>query len=139
MAVKTQIKVVIDTNLWISFLITNKYLELNEMLLANRIRVLFCTSLLEEFLNVVARPKLRRYFSGEDVENLLYSLKECTDYIEVKSKIVMCRDPKDDFLLALAKDGRADYLLTGDVDLLAVKNLGRTKIITYAEFLLLNL
>jgi predicted nucleic acid-binding protein len=33
------------------------------------------------------------------------------DFIEVKSIVTVCRDSKDNFLLALAKDGHADYLL----------------------------
>jgi predicted nucleic acid-binding protein len=46
----------------------------------------------------------------------------------------VCRDPKDNFLLALAKDGLADYLITGDRDLLSVKKFGKTQIVTLNEF-----
>ena len=48
---------------------------------------------------------------------------------------MVCRDPKDNFLLALAHDGKADYLLTGDNDLLVMKKFGRTKIVKISEFL----
>ena len=56
-------------------------------------------------------------------------------FIEVSSSIRASRDPKDNFLLALAKDGKADYLLTGDKDLLTLKKFGRTIIITISKFL----
>ena len=57
------------------------------------------------------------------------------DLIEVESVVNICRDIKDNFLLALAKDGNADYLLTGDKDLLVIKKFGKTKITTIVDFL----
>ncbi len=54
--------------------------------------------------------------------------------VDVRSKVELCRDPKDNFLLALAKDGDADYLITGDADLLVLKEFEKTKIVTLAEF-----
>ena len=57
------------------------------------------------------------------------------DLIAVKSIVNVCRDIKDNFLLALAKDGKADYLLTGDQDLLVIKKFGKTKITTIASFI----
>ena len=57
------------------------------------------------------------------------------DLIDVISIISICRDPKDNFLLALAKDGKADFLLTGDKDLIDLKKIGKTKINTITSFL----
>ena len=54
--------------------------------------------------------------------------------VDVQSLINICRDSKDNFLLALVKDGNADYLVTGDSDLLSVKKLGKTKIVKLSEF-----
>lgn len=45
-----------------------------------------------------------------------------------------CRDPKDDYLLALAQEAKADYLLTGDKDLLVLEYIGKTQIITVSFF-----
>lgn len=61
------------------------------------------------------------------------------DFVEVKSNIEICRDPRDNFLLSLAIDGKANYLLTGDNDLLIINNIGQTQIITVADFLSLNI
>ena len=52
----------------------------------------------------------------------------------VNSEITICRDSKDNFLLALAKDAGADFLITGDKDLLSLKTFGNTKIISLNEF-----
>lgn len=56
-------------------------------------------------------------------------------FIEVSSIVNISRDAKDNFLLALAKDGKATHLLTGDKDLLVLKKFGRTKIMTLTEYL----
>lgn len=62
-------------------------------------------------------------------------IDEAGEFIEVKSEVLVCRDPKDNFLLSFAKDGRADYLVTGDKDLLVVSRFGDTKIVAIKEFL----
>jgi hypothetical protein len=55
--------------------------------------------------------------------------------VNVKSKIEMCRDSKDNFLLSLAVDGNADYLITGDKDLLILEKVNKTLIVTIQEYL----
>jgi len=50
--------------------------------------------------------------------------------VPVVSEVSICRDPKDNFLLALAIDSKADFLVTGDQDLLSLKNIENTGIIT---------
>lgn len=47
---------------------------------------------------------------------------------------VRCRDPKDDYLLELAVQAKAIYLVSGDSDLLELKNVGDCRIMTVAEF-----
>jgi uncharacterized protein len=55
--------------------------------------------------------------------------------VEVKENVTICRDPKDNFLLALAQTSKATHLITGDKDLLSLKSFGKTKILTIAAFL----
>jgi putative PIN family toxin of toxin-antitoxin system len=62
-------------------------------------------------------------------------MDEYGEFVNVESKLKICRDPKDNFLLSLAVDGKADYLLTGDKDLTDIAKFGNTKIISIAEFL----
>jgi len=69
---------------------------------------------------------------------MLITFEPFIDLVSVKSNVKVCRDSKDDFLLALAKDGKADYLLTGDKDLLEIKNFGKTIILTISEFVKSN-
>ncbi len=129
------LRLVIDTNLWVSFLITRNYHKLDKIIVNHQAQLLFSKELLAEFIDVVNRPKLKKYFSKKDVEILLHSLEKNLHLIEVSSTVKLCRDPKDNFLLALAKDGKADYLITGDNDLLVLKKIGTTRIISITEFL----
>lgn len=129
------LRLVIDTNLWISFLITRNYHKLDKIIVNHQAQLLFSKELLSEFIDVVNRPKLKKYFSKKDVEILLHSLEKNLHLIEVSSTVKLCRDPKDNFLLALAKDGKADYLITGDNDLLVLKKIDTTRIISITEFL----
>ncbi|MDP2113588.1 MAG: putative toxin-antitoxin system toxin component, PIN family [Bacteroidota bacterium] len=89
---------------------------------------------MSEFLGVVNRPKLRKYFSDENLEMILDIIDQHADFVKVTSTTNVCRDEKDNFLLSLAKDGFANYLITGDQDLLVIKQFERTEIITIAEF-----
>lgn len=66
---------------------------------------------------------------------MLKAFEPFIDLIEVESIITICRDPKYNFLLAFAKDGNADYLLTGDKGLPDLKKSGRTKIKTITAFI----
>ena len=55
--------------------------------------------------------------------------------VKLKSNVTGSRDVKDNYLLSLSLDGRADYLLTGDLDLLVLRKTGSTQIMTLADFL----
>jgi len=133
---KKRNRIIIDTNLWISFLLINDFSKLDRILAANRIQFLFRQALLDEFIEVAQRPKFKKYFSLTDLENLLIQIRHEAEFINVTSNINICRDPKDNFLLSLAKDGKATHLITGDKDLLDIKIFGKTKILKINDFLL---
>lgn len=130
--------VIIDTNLWISFLLTKDFSKLDKILSSPSCTLLFSEELYEEFQEVAQRAKFRKYFSLTDLENLLSEIRYKGKLIAVSSNIQICRDSKDNFLLSLAKDGNATHLITGDKDLLDIKRYGRTKILSITDFLLKN-
>ncbi len=129
-------RIILDTNLWISFLITNDFSKLDKLIFSRQSVFLFSKELLDEFVEVARRPKFRRWFSQTDIEDLLETIGEYADFVTVKTKINVCRDPKDNFLLSLSVDGGADFLITGDQDLLTLHKFRETKIITIARFLI---
>ncbi len=128
------LKLIIDTNLWISFIISHKQDQLDTLLFDEKARLLFSTELIDEIQQTIIKPKLKKYFGINAFQAMFSTFEPFIDLIEVEITITVCRDPKDNFLLALAKDGKADYLLTGDKDLLDLKKFGKTKIITIADF-----
>lgn len=129
------LKLVIDTNLWISFIISNKLNQLEPFLYTHEARILFSSELIQELESTIAKPKLQKFFLGNSLDEMLNVFDPFIDFIKIESKVKMCRDPKDDFLLALAKDGKANYLLTGDKDLLEIGKFDLTIILKVAEFL----
>jgi uncharacterized protein len=90
--------------------------------------------LIQEFTEVALRPKFRKYFQADDIEDLLLSFEAYGEQVAVTSDVQLCRDEKDNFLLNLALDGKADYLITGDVDLLILNPVEQLKILTYQDF-----
>ena len=128
-------RVIIDTNLWISFLITNNLNILSELFLFERFQIIFSDELFNEFLDVARRPKFKKYFDEKSVQLLIENISEKLEFIEVASAITICRDLKDNFILALSIDGNADYIVTGDKDLLSLNGFKGKKIITINEFI----
>jgi putative PIN family toxin of toxin-antitoxin system len=128
-------KIIVDTNLWISFLLSKKGFGLDNFFINKSITILFSQELLDEFIEVVRRPKLKKYFNIVDLESLLNQINTHAEFVYVTSKSTACRDPKDNFLLSLAIDGNANFLLTGDKDLLELKKIGKTKILTISQYL----
>jgi len=128
-------KIILDTNLWISFLISKKFSQIDKLIENQRIILIFSNELLEEFIDVVSRPKFKKYFSKKDIEKILEYFDQFGKLAKVTSDIKICRDEKDNFLLNLSVDSKADYLITGDKDLLILENIENTKILTFSEFI----
>jgi putative PIN family toxin of toxin-antitoxin system len=61
-------------------------------------------------------------------------LDESSVNILIKTNTDLCRDSKDNYLLSLAINSNADYLITGDNDLLILEGISNTKIIKYIDF-----
>ena len=127
-------KIIIDTNLWISFLLSKKINFIDHFLYIGRVQLIFSNELFEELMEVISRPKLQKFFQKEDCELIFNIIEKYAVFIPVTSVVTECRDKKDVFLLSLAKDSNADYLLTGDKDLLVLEKIEGTQIITISDF-----
>ncbi|MDT0295771.1 putative toxin-antitoxin system toxin component, PIN family [Mesonia ostreae] len=128
-------RIILDTNLWISFLISKKFSQIDKLIENKRIILIFSNELLEEFIDVVSRPKFKKYFTKKDIEKILTNFDQFGELVKVTSEIKVCRDPKDNFLLNLSVDSKADYLITGDKDLLILEKIENTSIMTFSEFI----
>jgi len=132
---KKKIRIILDTNIWISFLITKSMKGIDRLIFNDKAVLLFSDESMTEFIDVTSREKLKPYFTKDDIASLIDLIEEYGEIIEVKSKVDICRDKEDNFLLSLAKDGKADYLITGDKDLLVLENFGKTEMIKLTDFL----
>jgi len=122
-------KVIFDTNIWISYLIGHQLGGLTELLRTKKVELVLSEQLRTELTEVTGREKFRKYFSKEKVNELLKLMDFLgTDY-KVSEYPNICRDPKDNFLLALINVSQANFLVTGDQDLLVLNPFGGAEII----------
>jgi hypothetical protein len=128
------LRVVIDTNIWISFLIGKSLSGLSKAIISSQILVLFSDDLFRELIEVLNRPKFKKYFSESAIKDLVTLLYEKVELIDITSHFDDCRDAKDNFLLDLAVSGHANYLVTGDADLLILNPFHGVEIISYQDF-----
>lgn len=127
-------RVIVDTNCWISFLIGRKLSSLVTLLADERIELVLCDELLEEIKEVTQRPKFAKYFPAHEVESLLSFLRLKGSLFKPSKGIHLCRDEEDDYLLALAIEAKAHYLVTGDKDLLVIKKIASCRIVDVKTF-----
>ena len=127
-------RIIIDTNVWISFLIGKELQNLKDLILNDKVKIILTDQLINEIKVVTSRDKLKKYFNQDKITELISLLDILTDKVKLRKIDKICRDPKDDFLLALSKEGKANYLITGDKDLLDIKVYGRTRIVTVRQF-----
>lgn len=128
------IKVIFDPNVWISFLIGKRLSIIKEYISNGSITIITTNQLLTEIENVTSREKLKKYFPHDGVIELLDLLNTIAENVEINSTHFLSRDPKDNFLLDLIDYSKADYLVTGDKDLLEHNQFKTAKILTPANF-----
>ncbi len=128
----TKYQVVIDTNVFLSAILWNgnpeKVLKLWK---GKRIALLLSPSLAEEIQTVLERSEI----SAVDIKVFMQILKNNSIKLVPKTKYTICRDPDDNQILSLANDGKADYIITGDRDLLTLGKIEKTDIVKPKDFL----
>ena len=129
-----KIKVIFDTNIWISFLIGKRLASIKEFISNGRIQIVLTEQLITEIELVTRRPKLQKYFHPESVEELLSLIQTIGKIYHIKPKHYLSRDAKDNFLLDLIEKSKANYLVTGDNDLLELRKFQTASILTPKEF-----
>lgn len=134
------IKVVIDTNVLISFLLTksptiSKIIDLWD---GNLIKVCYSRQTFDELKAALEYPKLRKYIKDKDKQFLLDKLvmagKFCKKVQSGKRRPKL-KDTRDKIFIDLAKASDSHYLITGDRDLLALGKIESAKIVTPSKFI----
>ncbi len=127
---------VIDTNVLVSSILIEKSPADQAF---KKIRslgnLLFSESTLQELQEILQRPKFNKYVSSQIRSQFIMQLKLEAETILIVEKINLCRDPKDNKFLEVAVNGNADFIITGDKDLLVLNSFQNIEIITVNEFL----
>ena len=129
-------KIILDTNWYISASINrNSRRKIFDLLTQKDINVYYSKELLQEYMNTISRDKFKKIITPSQVKRFTnFVLLQCTK-ISIKTLVEKSRDIKDNYLLSMSMDGKIDFLITGDEDLLVLKEFGKTKILTFREFL----
>ena len=128
----TSWRVVVDTNVFISaFIWGGNPQKIINLWLSEKITLIISPSLLSEILLVLKRF----HFSSAEIKKIKEILETHSLKVIPKKKVNICRDPKDNIILATCQDGKASYLITGDKDLLSLNKIKTTKILAPKNFL----
>ena len=97
--------------------------------------VLISVPVLLEMAEVLSRKKLNKYLLEEERMRFLVALLKEAELVEITEAVTDCRDGRDNKFLELAVSGKADYIITGDEDLLVLNPFRRIPILTPRQFL----
>lgn len=135
-------RVLLDANIWISYLLSPSASGPIGTIIASgfagRFTFLLPEHLLQEFVaRIETKPYLAARIEQEELHRFAGHLRAVGELIpEITAPIpAVTRDPKDDYLLAYAVVGQADYLVSGDADLLVLNRVGKLIICRPRDFL----
>ena len=126
-------RIIIDTNIIISGLFFNglpkKLLsELDEL----KFEICVNEEIFDEYTKKINQKILKpKYHLDKELRKKLFSNLQ---HFEIKSDLKVCRDPDDDKFINCAIDAKAIYIVSGDNDLLTIKNFAGIEIVTAREF-----
>ena len=127
-------KAVFDTNVLIAAFLTEGICA--KLLIRARRRdfdLILCDGILQEFKGVL----IKKFATSphETSEALIILSEAALEILGWTDSITpICRDSDDDLILVCARDAVADYIVTGDEDLLVLKNYEGISIVSHREF-----
>lgn len=128
---------VIDTNLLVSaVLIEGNTPDIGIRTIEESGGILvFSMETFEELETVLMRPKFDRYVFREERRKVLSLFESTGDFVLPVKKFTHCRDIKDNKFLDVAVAGDVEFLITGDKDLLILKEIENIPIMQMSDFL----
>jgi len=129
--------VVFDISVLVSALITRgKSKELWLKAVRKEFNLIASREILSEFIKVAGRDRFRKYVKERDIKDFLEAFNTTARFTSIKSRFkVVKQDPDDDIILRTAYDSGADYVVSGDEHLLALKEFRGIRIVTVSEML----
>ncbi|MBI2612018.1 putative toxin-antitoxin system toxin component, PIN family [Candidatus Gottesmanbacteria bacterium] len=129
------VRVVIDTNIWISAIFFGgKLAQILEAWKEEKFTAVFSQRIFLELENKLIYWG-KKLDEEKKVAEYLLAINKNASFVYPQKKFNICRDPKDNMLLEAADTANVKYLVSGDKDLLTIKKLGKTEIISPRKFL----
>jgi len=132
------VRVVLDTNVLISGVIASGYsAKILDAARREDIKLVTSIHMLEEFSDVISRRRITRKYpkATDDAETLLDFFRAFAEFVSgIPEENQISPDRDDDFVLACAIDGKADYIVSGDPHLLNLKSYKKIPVLTPREF-----
>jgi putative PIN family toxin of toxin-antitoxin system len=134
------IRVLLDVNVYVSYLLRpdgeSPPVQAVEAALAGRFTVLLPASLVVELVTMATKKKLAKRITRRLIDDLVDELLPEAEQVEslTYEPDAICCDPKNNYLFAHAVLEEVDYLVSGDDDLLALRDISPVKIVLPAEF-----
>lgn len=126
-------RIVVDTNVIISgVFFGGAPAEVLKAIISNKVTACASKQIVEEYIEIVNEMISRK--QGKLNSDILLMLIESLEMIKPKTHIEISRDRDDDKFIECAKDADALYIVSGDKDLLVIKQYENIKIITAKEF-----
>ncbi len=125
---------VIDTNIWISYLLSKKYHQLVKLILEHELKTVTCKNLVNEFKHVLQREKFKKYIRQKEIDEAIKIHLKLCNFIQVGLKSDVLTDKKDNYLLDLYRATNASFLVTGDKKLISEASKLGFNVITLAQF-----
>ncbi len=126
--------IILDTNIWISYLLSKKYHHLIKLILDNHLEIVTCKYLVTEFTQVLQRKKFKKYIGKNEVDEAVKIHLKICKFIQLELKAKKLTDIKDNYLLDLYKASNATILVTGDKQLITEASKLGVNIITLIQF-----
>lgn len=130
-------KIVLDTNVVVSALIQKNYpfLIIDELFFANKIQLCVSEELMQEYFDVLSRPKFARFPDfAKKAENVLTEIGLKAEIYEPSIKLNIISDRDDNMILELAQESNADFIITGNTNDFTISAYKNTKIVTPKEY-----
>lgn len=133
---KARARVVVDTNILLSRLLVPGSVPAQAVHKAvDQGQILASEATLEELADVLSRPKFDRYLTVSERQQFLRLFMRIAQWVPILHPVQACRDPRDDKFLALAVNGEAGVIITGDQDLLVLDPFRDVRILEPAAYL----
>ena len=95
------LRIVVDANGWVSYLLSPTFQSRLNVIFGKGYCLLFSELLFRELDGAVRKPYLAMRIDQAEYEKLVSHLRTVAELVDVRSTVEICRDPKDNFLLAL--------------------------------------